>query len=98
LGHAAGTDVFLIPKAHFAKETLEQGDEGWWYQVRSVFRCRECRKCNVRKESTGFPPNEWRKEQPPATLEFWVRFPNERNHTEPGKTGAPCVKVPGSSR
>jgi hypothetical protein len=30
----------------------------------------------------------------PATLEFWarVRFPNER------KTGAPCVKVPGSSR
>jgi len=31
----------------------------------------------------------------PATLEFWVRFPNER---EPGKTGAPCVKVPGPSR
>ena len=90
---------------------------------------------------------------PPATLEFWVRFPNERNQgkqahpvlkyrvphgsqprpgwapdplmvgirspdglvvgsctshpgvlgsvpkrEEPGKTGAPCVKVPGSSR
>jgi hypothetical protein len=54
----------------------------------------------------------------PATLEFWVRFPNERNQgkqahpvlkyrvphgshpkrEEPGKTGAPCVKVPGSSR
>ena len=31
----------------------------------------------------------------PATLEFWVRFPNERNQ---GKQGAPCVKVPGSSR
>jgi hypothetical protein len=71
----------------------------------------------------------------PATLEFWVRFPNERNQgkqahpvlkyrvpqgsqwaggwactshpgvlgsipkrEEPGKTGAPCIKVPGSSR
>ena len=37
----------------------------------------------------------------PATLEFWVRFPDERNQ---GKQGAsnkhtpPCVKVPGSSR
>jgi hypothetical protein len=38
-------------------------------------------------------------------LEFWVRFEaNERNQgkrtlrEEPGKTGAPCVKVPGSSR
>ena len=27
----------------------------------------------------------------PATLEFWVRFPNERKQ---GVTGAPCVKVP----
>ena len=27
----------------------------------------------------------------PATLEFWVRFPNERNQAPP------CVKVPGSS-
>ena len=35
---AAGTDVFLIPKEHFAKETLEQGHEGWGYQVRSVIR------------------------------------------------------------
>jgi hypothetical protein len=71
----------------------------------------------------------------PATLEFWVRFPNEKpappwvgsrspdgwdqiprwaggwactrhpgvlgsipKREEPGKTGAPCVKVPGSSR
>jgi hypothetical protein len=32
LGHAVGADVFLIPKAYFAKETPEQGDEGWWYQ------------------------------------------------------------------
>ena len=30
-------------------------------------------------------------------LEFWVRFPNKRRE-EPGKTGAPCVKVPGSAR
>jgi hypothetical protein len=30
----------------------------------------------------------------PATLEFWVRFPNVRNQ---GKQ-APYVKVPGSSR
>ena len=28
LGHAVGTDVFFIPKAHFAKENPEQGDEG----------------------------------------------------------------------
>ena len=28
LGHAAGTDEFLIPKEHFARETPEQGDEG----------------------------------------------------------------------
>ncbi len=53
LGHAIGTNVFFIPKAHFAKEIPEQGDEGWWYQVRSVMmmflqkqkidlRCREC--------------------------------------------------------
>ena len=34
LGHAVRTDVFFIPKAHFAKEAPEQGDEGWWYQVR----------------------------------------------------------------
>ena len=26
---ALGQDVFFIPKAHFAKETPEQGDEGW---------------------------------------------------------------------
>jgi len=64
LGHAVGTDVFFITKAHFAKETTEQEDQGWWYQVRSVIRCRECRQCNVRKESTGFPLNEWRKRQP----------------------------------
>jgi hypothetical protein len=64
LGHAIRTDVFFIPKAHFAKETPEQGDEGWWYQVRSVIRCRECRQCNVRKESAGFLLNEWRKKQP----------------------------------
>ena len=38
-------------------------DEGWWYQVRSVIRCRECRQCNVRKESAGFPLNEGRKKQ-----------------------------------
>ena len=31
----------------------------------------------------------------PATLEFWVRFPNERNQ---GNRAPPCVKVPGSSR
>jgi len=31
--------------------------------VRSVIRCRECQKCNVRKESTGLPPNEWRQKQ-----------------------------------
>jgi hypothetical protein len=41
-GHAVGTDIFFIPKSHFAKETPEQGDEGWWFQVRSVLRCREC--------------------------------------------------------
>jgi hypothetical protein len=33
LEQAAGTDVFFIPKEHFAKETPEQGDEGWWYRA-----------------------------------------------------------------
>ncbi len=33
---AAGTDVFFVPREHFANETPEQGDEGWRYQVRSV--------------------------------------------------------------
>ena len=41
------------------------------------------------------PLSAWWLGLAPATLEFWVRFPNERNQ---GKTGAPCVKVPGSSR
>jgi hypothetical protein len=68
-----GTDVFFIAKAHFAKETQEQGDEGLWYQVGSVIRGMECRKCNVRKEITGFPLNERRKTFPgclkqPATV------------------------------
>ena len=63
LGHAVGADVFFIPKAHFAKEIPEHGDEGLWYQV-VVIGCRECRRCNVRKESIGFPLNEWRKKQP----------------------------------
>ena len=44
---AAGTDVFFVPREHFAHETPEQGDEGWWYQVRLVIQCRECRKCKV---------------------------------------------------
>ena len=30
LGHEAGTDVFLILKAHFAKEIPDQGDEEHW--------------------------------------------------------------------
>jgi hypothetical protein len=34
---------------------------------------------------------------PPATLEFWVVCSIPKRE-EPGKTGAPCVKVPGSSR
>jgi hypothetical protein len=33
---AAGSDVFLVPKEHFADETPEHGDEGWWYRVRVV--------------------------------------------------------------
>ena len=36
---AAGSDVFLVPKEHFAGETPEHGDEGWRYRVRSVIRC-----------------------------------------------------------
>ena len=54
LENAAGADIFFIPEVHFAQETpgLED-DEGWWYQVRSVIWCRECRKCGVRKEREG---------------------------------------------
>ena len=65
LENAAGADIFFIPEVHFAQETpgLED-DEGWWYQVRSVIWCRECRKCGVRKEREGFEWNEWIREQP----------------------------------
>ena len=65
LENAAGTDIFFIPEVHFAQETpgLED-DEGWWYQVRSVIWCRECRKCGVRKEREGFEENEWTKARP----------------------------------
>jgi hypothetical protein len=60
---AAGADIFFIPEIHFAGETPELDDEGWWYQVRAVIWCRECRKCRVRKEQEGFQRNEWKKEQ-----------------------------------
>ena len=33
---AAGADIFFIPEIHFAGETPELDDEGWWYQVRAV--------------------------------------------------------------
>ena len=38
---AAGADIFFIPEIHFAGETHELDDEGWWYQVRAVIWCRE---------------------------------------------------------
>jgi hypothetical protein len=60
---AAWADIFFIPEIHFAGETPELDDEGWWYQVRAVIWCRECRKCRVRKEQEGFQKNEWNKEQ-----------------------------------
>ncbi len=60
---AAGADIFFIPEIHFAGETPELDDEGWWYQVRAVIWCRECRKCRFRKEQEGFQRNEWNKEQ-----------------------------------
>ena len=59
--HADADESLCCPGAWSAPVA---GDEGWWYQVRSLIRCRECRKCNVRKESNGFPLNEWRKKQP----------------------------------
>ncbi len=60
---AAGADIFFIPEIHFARETPELDDEGWWYHVRAVIWCRECRKCRVPKEQEGFQRNEWNKEQ-----------------------------------
>jgi len=39
------------------------------------------------------PLSTWWLGLAPATLEFWIP-----KREEPGKTGAPCVKVPGSSR
>jgi hypothetical protein len=59
---AAEADIFFIPEIHFAGETPELDDEGWWYQVRAGIWCRECRKCRVRKEQEGFQKNEWNKE------------------------------------
>ena len=61
---AAGTDIFFIPLAHFAKVTPEHGDEGWWYQVQSVIWCRECQRCGGRQEQAGFELKEWHKDQP----------------------------------
>ena len=69
LERAAGTDIFIIPREHFAGETLEQRGEGWWYKVRSVIWCRECRRCGVRKESSGFAQKEWNKKQPPMCVQ-----------------------------
>ena len=60
---AAGADIFFIPEIHFAGETPELDDEGWWYQVRVVIWCRECRKCRVRKEQEGFQRNDWNTER-----------------------------------
>jgi hypothetical protein len=60
---AAGADILFIPEIHFAGEKPELDDEGWWYQVRAVIWCRECRKCRVRKEQEGFQKNEWNTEQ-----------------------------------
>jgi hypothetical protein len=64
LTRAAGTDIFFIPEVHFAGQTPKQDEEWWWYQVRWVIWCRECRKCGVRKEQAEFERNEWHKEQP----------------------------------
>ncbi len=65
LENAAGKDIFFIPEVHFAQETPKlEDDEGWWYQVRSIIWCRECRKCRVRKERAGFEENEWTKTRP----------------------------------
>ena len=68
----AGTDIFIIPREHFAEETPEQGDEGWWYKVRSVMWWRECRRCVARKESTGFAQKGWNKKQPAPCAEYVI--------------------------
>jgi hypothetical protein len=47
-------------------------DEGWWYQARSGIRCRGCQQCNLRKESAGFPLNEWRKKQPATCAQCFL--------------------------
>jgi hypothetical protein len=43
------------------------------------------------------PLSAWWLGLAPATLEFWVDDSIPKRE-EPGKTGAPCVKVPGFSR
>jgi hypothetical protein len=60
---ASEADIFFIPEIHFAGETPELDDEGWWYQVRAIIWCRECGECRVRKEQEEFQRNEWNKEQ-----------------------------------
>ena len=41
---AAGADIFFIPEIHFAGETPELDDEGWWYQVRGGGYMRHMRR------------------------------------------------------
>ena len=41
LERAAGTDIFFIPKAHFAEETPQREDERWWYYVQLAIWCRQ---------------------------------------------------------
>ena len=61
---------FPHPEGTLPQETPKQGElEGWWYPVWSVILCRECWRCDVRKESTGFPPKEWKKKQPATCVQ-----------------------------
>jgi hypothetical protein len=67
-------------------------------------RCR--RRMNENRlfsEPLGSDPlSAWWLGLAPATLEFWVRFPNEMNQGRQAHPAVinthPCVKVPGSSR
>ena len=69
LEHAEVRDVFFIPEVHFAEEKpMLAGDDGWWYQVRSVILCRTG-KCRVRKETEGFTRKEWQKKRPAICIE-----------------------------
>ena len=94
LTRAAGADILFIPEVHFARQTPELDDEEWWYQVRSVIWCRECRECGVRKEQKEFRQSEWNKKQPAICARCVTGEDKERASASRKRKACKRIKTP----